>query len=143
MAKNKFQPVSFKTIEDCLEYIPQSELAIVNALRQIIFNSVPDIKEKLSYNVPFYSLHKRICFLWPASIPWGKVKGEGVQLGFVNGHLLGDTEGYLDGNNRQYLRSRTYTNLSEDDVFIIKSLLLQAANIDRAHARQISKSKKR
>ena len=142
MAKNKFQPVSFTTVDDFFEYITSQELLLVKALRHIIFESIPGISEKLSYNVPFYSLHKRICFIWPASIPWGKVKGNGVQLGFINGHLLGDTVGYLEENNRQYLRSRTFTQLSEEDVLIIKSLLHEAAAIDLAQAIEKAKLKK-
>ncbi|MEI7802655.1 MAG: hypothetical protein WCI97_08430, partial [Bacteroidota bacterium] len=77
--KAKMQNVSFNSVDEFLEFLPADELKIVEVLRKIIFNAVPDIKEKLSYNIPFYSRHKNIFFIWPASVLWGTKKSyEGV-----------------------------------------------------------------
>ena len=67
--KRKMQDVSFKTVEDFLAYLPEDELKIVELLRKIILSCLPDVVEKLSYNVPFYKRHSTICFIWPRQSP--------------------------------------------------------------------------
>ena len=89
--KQKMQDVSFRNIDEFLEYLPEAELKTVNLLRKIIFDCVPNIKEKLSYNVPFYKKNKGMFFIWPASILWGKKKSySGIRFGFQQGYLLRD-----------------------------------------------------
>ena len=51
---SKIQPIKFNSLDDFLSYLPEDELKIVQFLRQIIANCIPDYKEKLAYNVPFY-----------------------------------------------------------------------------------------
>lgn len=74
------QNVNFKSIDDFIEVLPENEHAIVKHLRVILMDCIPDAIEKLSYNVPYYYRHSRICFLWPSSVPWGSVQLEGVQV---------------------------------------------------------------
>ena len=57
----KMQDVSFRNIDEFLEFLPIEELNVVKQLRKIIFDCVPNITEKLSYNVPFYKHHKNFC----------------------------------------------------------------------------------
>lgn len=92
---SKFQNVHFRTVGEFLDYLPEHELAIVEPLRELILSTIPDVREKLAYNVPFYYRHKRLCYLWPSSVPWGKTRPETVQLGFCYGHLLQDDLNYL------------------------------------------------
>lgn len=41
-------------------------------------------------------MRKDICFLWPASVLWGRRKTyDGVRLGFSYGNLLPSAAGYL------------------------------------------------
>ena len=49
------QRVSFKDIEAFLAFLPESELQIVNLLRRIVVDCIPDCQEKLAYNVPFFT----------------------------------------------------------------------------------------
>lgn len=79
---NSFQPVAFTNVRDFFAYLPPEELEVVELLRTIVLESIPDCKEKLAYNVPFYYRYSRICFIWPGSVPWGKPK-PGVEIGFV------------------------------------------------------------
>ncbi len=128
--RNKFQPgIQFKTIDQLLDYIPTKERKIVEILRDIILDTLPHCTEKLSYNVPFYSLNKRICFIWPGSIPWGKIK-EGVMIGFTYGSQLTD-HGYLDKGNRKTVFTKTYFSPTDMDSKIITTLLLESAIIDK------------
>ncbi len=124
-----FQPIKFSSLDECLESIPEHELKIVKALRKIIFNCIPDVEEKLSYNAPFYKRNGNICFIWPGSIPWGKTK-EGVQLGFSKGYLLSD-DGYLEKGTRKQVFWKTFYSIKEIDSDKISALLYEAVLLDR------------
>lgn len=131
--KNRYQNVCFTSLEDCYSYVKIQELEIMQLLRQIIVETIPNCTEKLSYNVPYFYGHSRICYLWPASIPWGNVRMTGVQLGFCNGNLLDDSTGYLDKGNRKqvyFKELRSVSDISDKEANIIQTLLLQAMNID-------------
>src|SRR5688572_4799641 len=95
--KRRMQNVSFKNVEEFLDFLPDEELKIVELLRETIFSCLPEVTEKLSYNVPFYKRHKTILFIWPASILWGNKKSyKGVRLGFSSGYLMQDELQWLD-----------------------------------------------
>jgi hypothetical protein len=126
---NKFQHTRFKTIGEFLDYIPEQEREIVVALQQIIFECMPECEEKLSYNVPFYYRHSRICYIWPASIAWGGVKS-GVALGFCRGHLLSDDYRYLEKGKRKQIYTKTFHSVDEIEPDILKEYLYEAYVID-------------
>jgi Mn-containing catalase len=65
------QKIKFKNVSDFFENISAEELAIVEIIRELVLENVPDVKEKLAYNGPFYYRQMRICYIWPASTPWG------------------------------------------------------------------------
>lgn len=139
------QNVKFKSIDEFLEYIPAEELKVVEFLRNIIFNCMPDITEKLSYNVLFYKLHTNICFIWPASVFWGKTQTyTGVRLGFTNGNLLQDDSNYLNKGNRKQVYWRDFQAISEIDAALLKSYLFEAIIIDQEKKKEkIAKNRKK
>jgi hypothetical protein len=100
------QPFQFNSFEDFLNHLPESEKILVLELQVLIEECLPAVKRKLSYNVPFYSLKKRVCFIWPSSVPWGNVKLKGVQLGFCQGYLLQDPDAFLDRGARKQVYSK-------------------------------------
>ncbi|MCE7996443.1 MAG: DUF1801 domain-containing protein [Roseivirga sp.] len=126
---NKFQPVDFQDFDDLYAFLPDHELKMVKALRALVYECIPEIKEKLSYNVPFFRLHRNICFIWPGSVPWGGTF-EGVQFGFTKGHLLANEDGYLDAGKRKYVRIRKFQSLEEIDFEKLRLLLFEAQIID-------------
>jgi hypothetical protein len=126
---NKFQPFSFKTVYEFLASLPDDELKITETLRALVFECIPDVKEKLGYNVPFYSRHSRICFIWPGSIPWGKTTKQGVELGFCKGNLLADPS-YLTIGNRKEVYIKTFHSIKEINQDVIRQLLYEAVIID-------------
>jgi hypothetical protein len=123
------QPTKFKSVGEFLDFLPQNELQIVEHLRNIIFEEIPDCKEKLAYNVPFYYRHSRICFLWPASVPWGGVHA-GVTLGFCKGYLITDEINYLEKQDRKQVKTKTFTSEKQIDRDLLRSYLLEAKEID-------------
>ncbi|WP_421977611.1 DUF1801 domain-containing protein [Roseivirga seohaensis] len=126
---NKFQPVDFQDLDDLFAFLPEHELKIVEALRNLVYECIPQVKEKLSYNVPFFRLRKTVCFIWPGAVPWGGTF-EGVQFGFTYGHLLTDENGYLAAGKRKFVRTKTFKSLKEIDFDQLRILLFEAAEID-------------
>lgn len=128
---SKYQKVKFSNVEVFLDYLPDNERKIVDFLREIIFNSLPNPIEKISYNVPYYYLNSRVCFIWPASVPWGKVKKNGVLFGFCNGNLLHDDLGWLEKGERKQVYTKIFHNIDEIETDIVKAYLFEAVEIDR------------
>lgn len=129
--KRKMQQVSFSSVEEFLDFLPDDELRIVERLRALIFSCIPDITEKLSYNVPFYKRHKGICFIWPASVLWGNTKSYiGVRLGFNSGYLMRDELNYLDAGDRKQVYYKDFKDIHEIEQDVLKAFLFEALEID-------------
>ncbi len=88
------QHTKFRSVEEMLDFLPEHEREMVEILRDIIFEIVPNVVEKLAYNVPFYYHPKRICFIWPSSVPWGNL-AEGVCIGFMERNGKGKVRGRI------------------------------------------------
>ena len=128
------QRLQFYTTADFLDHLPEDELEIVLFLRKIILECMPDCKEKLAYSVPFYYRHSRICYIWPASVPWGKVE-KGVAIGFCKG------ASFLDETfeTTKFASKLIFNSVKEIDVSLLKQQIYEAILIDE----QIVKAKRR
>jgi hypothetical protein len=128
------QQIAFKTIDEFLNHLPEKELEIVLFLRKIILECMPDLKEKLAYDVPFYYRHSKICYIWPASIPWDKVKS-GVGIGFCKGKSLLDQT----FETTTFSSKSLFSSIQDIDVVALKQQLHDAILIDE----QIVKARRR
>ena len=87
--------------------LPREERFIFQRLRDIVLETEPRLMETKSYGVPYYSRHKRICFIWPVSAPDApkaknqKDDGTLVTLGFCYGNLLSNVQGLLLAEERK------------------------------------------
>lgn len=126
---NPIQPVKFKSVGELLDFLPGQELRIVETLRDIILSTLPECREKLAYNVPYYYRHSRICFVWPSSIPWGGIDS-GAAIGFCKGYLLPDEINYLEKGTRKEVYTKTFPAPEEIDPDILRSYLFEAREID-------------
>jgi hypothetical protein len=115
------QGIEFSTVDEFLDYLPADELEIVLLLRKIILECMPDCKEKLANNVPFYYRHSRICYIWPATIPWEKVS-KGVAIGFCKGDSL------LDETFET--TKFTFNSIKEIDIDFVKQQIQEAILVD-------------
>ena len=139
VTKLKMQNVHFRDIDEFLDFLPENELRIVTVLRKIVFDCMPMAIEGLAYNVPYYKLNKNICFIWPASVLWGKKQTyEGVRFGFTNGYLLQDEIGFLDKGQRKQVYWKDFTHVKDIDIDLLKSYIFEAIIIDE-RARKIRK----
>ncbi|MEY4877382.1 MAG: hypothetical protein RL708_2532 [Bacteroidota bacterium] len=134
------QDVAFKNIDSFLNYLPNDELKITNFLRKIVLECMPHAKEKLSWNIPSYTINKSVCFIWPASVKWGKKETYiGVRFGFMHGNLLNPKNNYFDLGNRKMVSYRDFKGIKEVDVDILKATIYEAMFVDE----QFSKNKRR
>ena len=77
--------IKIHSLTELWPLLPDNERIITDVLRQVIIENLPKgYKEKLAYNVPCFYCRKRICIIWPATIPGGGVK-KGVLVGFSQG----------------------------------------------------------
>jgi len=122
--------LKFQSFVEFWDFLPENERIIVDVLRQIILENLPSTcKEKLAYNVPYYYGNRRICLIWPSSIPWGGVRS-GILLGFCQGYKLSDPEGYLTHGTNKQVYYKIYHSVDEIDETAIASLLHEAVNFD-------------
>lgn len=128
--QHKLQNIKFNSVEDFLEHLPLYERKIVDVLRSIVLDCIPDCTEKLSYNVPYYYRNFRICFIWPSNIPWGNVKLNGVQLGFCQGYLMKDDLNYLEKGNRKQVFIKTFQDVKDIDRDLIRTYIYEAVELD-------------
>ncbi|MBK8563879.1 MAG: DUF1801 domain-containing protein [Saprospiraceae bacterium] len=121
---------------ELLGFLPEDQLEIVETLRGIIFDTVPDIKEKLSFNVPFYKQHKGVCYIWPGTVSWGTKTWQGVEFGFNYGNLLADEMNYLDRGNRKQVYNKRFLSTKDINHEILIAYLLEAAENDELMYRE-------
>lgn len=112
------------------DYLPKDQQLIVDFLRQIIKDNSPtSVKEKLSYNVPFFYGKKSICLVWPAAVPRGGIK-EGVLLGFWYGYKLPDKNNYLKHGTNKQIFYKIYKSIDDIDTDAVISVLQEALDYD-------------
>jgi len=122
--------LKFHSFVEFWEYLPENERLIVDVIRQIILENLPSsCKEKLAYNVPYYYGNKRICLIWPGSIPWGGIRS-GVLLGFCQGNRLEDPNGYLNHGTNKQVYYKIFNSVDEINEVSIISILNEAVNFD-------------
>ena len=122
--------MKIKSLTELFDKLPENEQIIVDVLRQIIIETLPNYyKEKISYNVPYFYGKKGICIVWPSAIPKGGIK-EGVLLGFWYGNLLQDIDEYLTHGTNKRIFYKIYKSVEEIDQTAIIKLLNEAIEID-------------
>lgn len=120
----------FRSMGEFWDHLPEDEREIVDVLRQIVLENLPPYcVEKLSYNVPYYYGKRRICMIWPASVPRGGIK-TGVLFGLSEGYRLADVDRYLTHGTNTVVFYKIYRAVDEIDERAIAKLLHEAAALD-------------
>ena len=119
-----------KDFDSFLEALPPEEQNICLRLRNLILENCPGLKETWAYGAPFYKGRRRICFLYPASLPYSGLK-EGVNLGFNRANLLSNQQGLLDAGERKevaYIRINSLQDIQEN---LLLEILQEAVLVDQ------------
>lgn len=125
-------------VENYINSLEGEEYKISSYLHQIILNTSPKIRTKLSYGVPYYRINYRLCFIWPSTAPYSIIK-EGVQLGLCKGSLLSNSQGILDLGDRKEVAIANFLNSSEVNEQLISEILFEAIEIDEMVFRERKK----
>lgn len=121
----------FPTVAALLDFLPADERALTEQLRELIISEAPDLKERLSFNVPFYKGRRDVCFIWPASVLWGKTKTyEGVRFGLSYGSLVPGCEPYLQRGDRKQVCWRDLHRLTSTDERMIRTVIRAGLAVD-------------
>ena len=121
----------FSSVAALLDFLPADERALTEQLRELIISEAPDLKERLSFNVPFYKGRRDVCFIWPASVLWGRKKTyEGVRFGLSYGSLVPGCEPYLQRGDRKQVCWRDLHRLTSTDERMIRTVLRAGFAVD-------------
>jgi len=134
-------------IDEMIANLPRNEQVLVEMLRALIIECIPQATEKAYYDlgIPFYTRNRLICFIWPPSVVWEpganheKRKAKGVSLGFNQGKLMSNEDGVLLAEGRKQVYVMYFKELDAIDEAQVRALLFEAAMIDE----QFVKKKKR
>lgn len=130
-----------RTFEDFYFDLPEQEQQIVDVLREIVLEAAPNFREKISYNVPYYFLNSRVCFIWPSSVKPGSRAG--VVFGLCRGQMLSNEQGLLELENRKEVGTITFRRPEEIDADAVREILYEAILLDEEIARGKRKRPKR
>jgi hypothetical protein len=141
------------TVDEMIMNLPKTEQVIVKRLRALVQECLPQAIEKHYYGegVPFYTRHRMICFIWPASVSvsWrpkrnaASQKPKGVSLGFCQGNLMSNEDGVLLSEGRKQMYVMYFHSLQEIDEDQVRALLFEAAMIDDTFGEKKKRAKKK
>lgn len=109
------------TVAEFLERLDPDTRPVVEALRRIINDTVPDADVSIKWGQPTWKRRGLLCYIAP-----GK---DHVTLGFHRGALLDDRHGLLEGAGKS-MRHLKLRHLVEIDGPAIRDLVRQAVAID-------------
>ncbi len=119
------------SLVELYDILPEEERLIVDILRQIAAAGLPAYcTEKMSYNVPYFYGNRRICMIWPATVPMGGVR-KGVLFGFSYGNRLQDEDQYLEHGRNKQVFYKIYQSADAIDEGALFRLLKEAAEVDK------------
>lgn len=127
-----------KTVDEMIMNLPKMEQIMTKRLRALVMECLPMATEKAYYGegVPFYTHHRMICFIWPASSAWGprktseSSKDNGVALGFCQGNLMSNKDGSLKSEGRKQVYVLHFDSIKDINEDQVRALLFEASMID-------------
>ena len=124
------------SIAELYRQLPENERLIVDVLRQIIKDNLPDhCREALSWGVPIFKGNRSICIVWPATVPRGGIT-TGVLLGFWYGNRLEDEDQYLKSGTNKQIFYRIFHRPEDINQRAVVKLLKEALKLDLSFGRK-------
>lgn len=103
---------------------------IMERLHELI-TVYPEITGKIRYRIPFYYRKKWVCYMNP-------IKKNGIELVFINGHLLSNEQGMLQAKGRRQVCGISLYDAEAIPEEAILEILQEAFLVDE----ELAKSKK-
>ncbi len=111
-----------KTVDKYIDQINPDFIPVFFKIRSILINTLPGIKEKISYGIPFYYYCGPLCYI--------NVRKNFIDLGFTKGYALIKRLNTLDMKNRKQVASMKFYREKEINENLIKEVLIEAASIN-------------
>ena len=108
-----------KSVDLYIEALPDTKREIAQALRDLIFSTVPNVEERFSYKIPVYHYFGMFCYM-------NEVK-QGIDLGFMRGKDLAFAWPQLEVRNRAIAASVIISHKRQITELNIEAVLLDAA----------------
>lgn len=110
------------TIEAYTLELPENQRRITQRLHGLLM-SLPMVKTKISYKIPFYYRRKWFCYLNP-------IKNDGVELCFLRGNELSNEQGVLEITDRKMVRGVKFYSADSIDEKILFEVINEAILLD-------------
>ena len=124
-------------VEGWYEELPEEWQEVAQALRTLILDAAPTIREEWKYRLPFYSHRRWMCYL--------SLQKQGLVLGFVDGKHMLDADGLFAPTNHKLIRHFTpERDIRRLPVDAFRRLLQEAIAVnEEVDAQQRAKRKRR
>jgi hypothetical protein len=119
-----------KDFDSFLDVLNPVERIICLRLRSLIAYHFPELKETWAYGAPYFKGHRRICFLYPASLPYSGLES-GVNFGFTRAHQLSNAQGLLNLGSRKEVAYITILAEKEIQEDLFLEILHEAVILDK------------
>jgi hypothetical protein len=97
----------YLNIEDYIESQDRFIKPLLAHLRKVIMLAHPNIREQISWSLPFFYCFDYLCYLSISK------KTKGVEVCFAKGCQLSNESGLLDAKNRKLVQGITFTSLAD------------------------------
>lgn len=125
------QDFKFNSYVEFYDYITEEHKVMVSILKELIQDTIPDIKEKLSWNVPFFIRKKPSALYGRDQCPGVKNHLPVCNLGFAKGYLMIPNDFLEKGKRKQvYLRTFHSPEEIEHHADVIVALLKEADQLN-------------
>lgn len=108
-----------KKVDEYIDLLPPEKAVLVEQIRELLFQLVPGIDERLSFKLPFYHYFGMFCYI--------NSNKEGVYLAFCRGKDLLDEFPQLELNGRATIATVTIRDRKDIDRLQIRELISVAA----------------
>lgn len=106
-------------VDTYLFTLTEPQQIIANRVRQLLFELVPEIQEKLSFKIPFYHYFGMFCYI--NAIP------DGIDLGFCRGKDLVQEFPHLESRDRAIVASVALYSLKDIHEKYVRAIIVAAA----------------
>jgi hypothetical protein len=106
----------YLNIDDYIESQDRFIIPLLAHLRKVIMLAHPNIREQISWSLPFFYCFDYLCYLSISK------KTKGIEVCFAKGCQLNNESGLLDAKNRKLIKGITFTSLADyeekEDAFL-------------------------
>ena len=110
------------TVEDFILQCSGNQRAILEYFHHLFTNEL-ELTDKIRYKIPFYFNKSWICYLNPR-------KGDKIELVFLRGRELSNTQGLLSHKERKMVSGIEFGSVTEIPIDAINEIIQEAIYLD-------------